>query len=206
LSGIPLSYEDNGKFVQGPAQAAPTGRAARGNVRRIPTRELLLENTRIGDVCRKLLRMCRHESPEDAKDLVQETWLKFIEKKRPVVNDEAYLKKMIKNLLSRLWRERHDREAALVALGKLLEQTGAAPGNHLAFLLPAEELEELLPKATELLPPRLRQAIELDTQGLSNEQIAVQLRIEITTVKKHLSRARARLKSIMLQEAEHADE
>jgi RNA polymerase sigma factor (sigma-70 family) len=175
-------------------------------VRRIPTRELLLENTRIGDVCRKLLRMCRHESPEDAKDLVQDTWLKFIEKKRQVVNEEAYLKKMIKNLISQLWRERHDREAALVALGKLLEQTGAASWNHLAFLLPAEELEELLPKAIELLPPRLRQAIELDTQGFSNEQIAVRLRIEVTTAKKHLWRARARLKSIMLQEAEHADE
>jgi DNA-directed RNA polymerase specialized sigma24 family protein len=143
-------------------------------VRRIPTRAALLENTRIGHECRKLLRMCRGENPDDAKDLVQETWLKFIEKRRQVAHEEAYLKKMVKNLLSRLWRERHEREAALVAL--------------------------------ELLPPRLRQAIELDTQGLSDEQIAVQLRIEITTVKKHLSRARARLASIMLQEAEHADE
>jgi RNA polymerase sigma factor (sigma-70 family) len=167
---------------------------------------LLLENTRIGDVCRKLVRMCRHENPEDAKDLVQETWLKFIDKRRQVANEEAYLKKMIKNLLSRLWRERHEREAALVALEKILEQTGEALPNNLPFPLAAEELEELLPKAIELLPPRLRQAIELDTQGLSDEQIAVQLRIEITTVKKHLSRARARLKSTLLQEAGHADE
>lgn len=175
-------------------------------MRRIPTRELLLENTRIGDVCRKLVRMCRHENPEDAKDLVQETWLKFIEKRRQVANEEAYLKKMIKNLLSRLWRERHEREAALVALEEILEQTAEALPNNLPFPLAAEELEEFLPKAIELLPPRLRQAIELDTQGLSDEQIAVQLRIEITTVKKHLSRARARLKSTMLQEAGHADE
>ncbi|MDB6159243.1 MAG: sigma factor [Gammaproteobacteria bacterium] len=175
-------------------------------MRRIPTRELLLENTRIGDVCRKLLRMCRGENPEDARDLVQETWLKFIEKRRQVANEEAYLKKMIKNLLARLWRERHEREAALVALEEILERTAEASRNNLPFALAAEEPEELLPKAIARLPPRLRQAIELDTQGLSDEQIAVQLRIEITTVKKHLSRARARLASIMLQEAEHADE
>jgi DNA-directed RNA polymerase specialized sigma24 family protein len=83
-------------------QAVPAGFSREGEREKNSTRELLLENTRIGDVCRKLVRMCRHENPEDAKDLVQETWVKIIEKRRQVAHEEAYLKKMIKNLLSRL--------------------------------------------------------------------------------------------------------
>jgi RNA polymerase sigma factor (sigma-70 family) len=79
-------------------------------------------------------------------------------------------------------------------------------GSNLAFTSAAEEPEEVLKKAIERLSPRLRTAIELDTRGLSDEQIATQLGIEITTAKKHLSRARARLKSILLREAEYADE
>jgi DNA-directed RNA polymerase specialized sigma24 family protein len=69
-------------------------------VRRITTRESLLENVRIGNVCRKLLRMCRGESSEDARDLVQEAYLRFLEARRkgPVANEEVYLKTVIKNL------------------------------------------------------------------------------------------------------------
>jgi RNA polymerase sigma factor (sigma-70 family) len=113
---------------------------------------------------------------------------------------------MIKNLLSGFWREKHERAAALCALQELLEQLAEAPRSNPPFPPTAEELEELLKKAVESLPPRLRSAIELDMRGFSGEQIAAQLGIEITTVKKHLSRARARLKSILLQEAQHADD
>ena len=173
------------------------------------TKTSLLENARIGDLCRKLLRMCRDENPEDAKDLVQETWLewlRYIEKPRQVANPEAYLKTVIKNIRFQFWREKHTRKEALLALEEVLEQTAEASLNDPSFLLAAEETRELLREAIEHLPPRLRQTVELDAQGLSNEQIAEQLGVEITTVKKHLSRARARLEEIMLQEAEHADE
>jgi RNA polymerase sigma factor (sigma-70 family) len=175
-------------------------------VRRIPTRASWVEDVRIGNVCRKLLRMCRGESSEDARDLVQETYLRFLEKRRQVANEEAYLKKMIKNRLPGFWREKHDRTAGLRALEELLGQLGEGSSNNPSVTPAAEELEELLKKAIDRLSPRLRAAIELDTQGLSDEQIAARLGVEPATVKKHLSRARARLKSIMLQEAEHADE
>ena len=177
-------------------------------MRRIPTRESLVENVRIGNVCRKLQRMCRGESSEDARDLVQEAYLRFLEARRkwPVSNEETYLKTVIKNLLPDFWRRKRERAAVLLGLKELLEQLDEEPGSKLAFTSAIEEPEEVLKKAIERLPPRLRSAIELDTRGLSDGQIAMQLGIEITTVKKHLSRARARLKSILLQEADYADD
>jgi RNA polymerase sigma factor (sigma-70 family) len=177
-------------------------------VRRIPTRASLVENVRIGNVCRKLLRVCRRgENPEDAWDLLQEAYVKFLEvtRKSPVANEEAYLKTVIRNIRSAMWRERRKREATLLALEELLEQPDEVSGGHPASGPSPEEQAEWLKKAIESLSPRLRETIELDMGGFSNEQIAGRLGIEMTTVKKHLSRARAHVELIMLQEAEHAD-
>ena len=92
-----------------------------------------------------------------------------------------------------------------IASRELLEQPQEASGSHPASAPSSEEQEERLKKAIESLSPRLREVLELDMAGLSNERIAVRLGIEITTVKKHLLRARAQVKLTMLQEAEHVD-
>jgi RNA polymerase sigma factor (sigma-70 family) len=176
-------------------------------VRRIPTRASLVEGVRIGNVCRKLLRKYLRENPEDAKDIMQEAYLRFLERRRksPVADEEAYLKTVIKNMFSRIWKQRRAQAAALLALEQLLEQPYEASGSHPASAPSSEEHEERLKKAIESLSPRLREVLELDMAGLSNERIAVRLGIEITTVKKHLLRARAQVKLTMLQEAEHVD-
>jgi RNA polymerase sigma factor (sigma-70 family) len=168
----------------------------------------LVENVRIGNVCRTLLRVCRRgENPEDAWDLLQEAYVKFLEVPRefPIANEEAYLKTVIRNIRSAMWRERRKREATLLALEELLEQPDEVSGGHPGSGPSPEEQAEWLKKAIESLSPRLRETIELDMGGFSNEQIAGRLGIEMTTVKKHLSRARAHVELIMLQEAEHAD-
>jgi RNA polymerase sigma factor (sigma-70 family) len=148
--------------------------------------------------------MCRGENPEDAKDLVQDTYLKFLSKQRQVSNEHAYLKKMIKNMLPGVWREKHERAAA-VPLEEALEQAGEGSHDDPSITVAEEEVQESLKRATQLLSPRLRAVIELETEGLSDKVIAQRLGVGVTTVKQHLYRARARLKEILLQEgASHA--
>lgn len=176
-------------------------------MRRIPTRAELVEGVRIGNVCRKLLRKYTRENPEDAKDFMQEAYLRFLEatRKSPVANEEAYLKTVIRNMFFRAWKERRAQAAALRALQQLLEQPQEDSGSHPASLPSSEEQEEWLKKAIESLSPRLREVMELNMAGLSNERIAVRLGIEIGTVQKHLLRARGQVRLTMLQEAEHVD-
>lgn len=150
--------------------------------------------------------MCRGENPEDAKDLVQDTYLKFLSKRRAVVNEDAYLKKMIKNMLPGMWRANHQRAAA-VPLEEALEEAGGNSNADPSITLAEEEIQESLKQATQLLSPRLRAVIELETEGLSDKVIAEQLGVGVATVKQHLYRARARLKEILLQgqEARYGD-
>jgi RNA polymerase sigma-70 factor (ECF subfamily) len=143
--------------------------------------------------------MCRGENPEDAKDLVQDTYLKFLSKRREVANEDAYLKKMIKNMLPGIWREKRQRAAA-VPLEDVLEQAGADSHGDPSVMVAEEEIQESLKQATRLLSPRLRAVIELETEGLSDKVIAERLGVGVATVKQHLYRARARLKEILLQE------
>jgi RNA polymerase sigma-70 factor (ECF subfamily) len=155
-----------------------------------------------------LLRICREENPEDAEDLVQEAYLRYLEAnhRSPVANEEGYLITVIRNLLPDFWSGRNQRTAASRAFKEILEQMDEESGIDAALSPDVEKQQELLRLAMERLPPSLLKAIELDMQGVPDAQIASQLGIAVTSVKKYLSRARARLKSIMLQEAEHADD
>jgi RNA polymerase sigma-70 factor (ECF subfamily) len=175
----------------------------RGYVRGKPTRPSLFENARITRNCQELLRMCRGENPEDAKDLVQDTYLKFLSRRREVVNEDAYLKKMIKNMLPGVWRAKHQRAAA-VPLEEALEEAGRNSQGDPSVTVAEEEIQESLKQAMQLLSPRLRAVIELETEGLSDKVIAARLGVGVATVKQHLYRARARLKEILLQGASHA--
>jgi len=168
----------------------------------------LFDNKRVRGICRKMLRVCSGESPEDAEDLVQESYLKYLEvnHRSPVANEEGYLITVIKNLLPDFWSRRNQRIALLRSFKAIVQQMDEESESDVALSPDVEKQEELLRRAMERLPPSLLKAIELDMQGVPDAEIARQLGIAVTSVKKYLSRARALLKSIMLQEAEHADE
>ena len=132
-------------------------------------------------------------NPDRADDLVQETLAKAIanrEKYRMGTNLHAWLVTILRNQYysegRRRWREVSDAEGTHAA--RLVEQPA-----HAARL---EMLEFLA--ALQVLPDDQREALVLvGASGLSYEEAAAVLGTRIGTVKSRVSRARARLETMM---------
>jgi RNA polymerase sigma-70 factor (ECF subfamily) len=128
-----------------------------------------------------------------ADDLVQETLAKAIanrDKYRMGTNLHAWLVTILRNQYysegRRRWREVSDADGTHSA--RLVEQPG-----HTAHL----ELREFM-AALQLLPDEQREALVLvGASGLSYEEAAQVLGTRVGTVKSRVSRARARLESLL---------
>lgn len=128
-----------------------------------------------------------------ADDLVQETLAKAIanrDKYRMGTNLHAWLVTILRNQYysegRRRWREVSDADGTHAA--RLVEQPG-----HTAHL----ELREFM-AALQLLPDEQREALVLvGASGLSYEEAAQALGTRVGTVKSRVSRARARLESLL---------
>jgi RNA polymerase sigma-70 factor (ECF subfamily) len=161
------------------------------------------EATRLGALFdahhQRLYRLARRltSTAEDARDLVQETFLRAARSARsipdgPAHHAEAWLVRVLVNLQRDEWRRRSTK--------KRIDPEGEA---HLARAEPTDVESALIAKtivwrALEQLDPRRRAAIVMyELEGVTIPAIAASLGVSAVTVRWHLSRGRKELAAII---------
>ena len=127
----------------------------------------------------------------DAADLAQATFLRVLAPQRMqgVQEPRAYLTTIARNLLINHVRRRAIEQAYLDALALMPEPVAPPPEVRLMFLERLVELDRRL----AALPAQARQAfllVQLD--GMGQQEVAAELGISLSTVKRHLARAALR--------------
>jgi RNA polymerase sigma-70 factor (ECF subfamily) len=155
------------------------------------------------------LRMTRN--PQDAEDLVQETYLKaykYYDKFTEGTNFKAWLFRILKNTFINNYRKRQQEppQNAFDEIEDVFESQVSAEGGS----IPSPEddalenvLDEDVQRALDGLPDEYRMVVILaDLEDFSYQEIAEILEIPVGTVMSRLYRARRRLESEMLKYAQ----
>ena len=127
----------------------------------------------------------------DAADLAQSTFLKLLcsQGGEPLQEPRAYLVTVARNLLLNQVRRRAIEQAYLDALSALPEPVAPPPEARLMVLETLVEIDRRLGR----LPALAKQAFLLaQIEGLSHGEIAAELGISVSTVKRHLAKAALR--------------
>lgn len=146
----------------------------------------------------------------DAEDITQEVFLKALTSLH-AFREESSLQTWLFRIATNLCRDlmrRRQRERGWFSLWRRTEEEQEGGGERLLDipdlegdperLLLREELGELLQRAIEGLPWRMREVLVLhDLEALSYEEIAEALGIPLGTVKSRLFHARARLREAL---------
>jgi RNA polymerase sigma-70 factor, ECF subfamily len=164
-----------------------------------------LVEERSGDIYALLFRLT--EDPEEARDLTQETFLQAfrnISGFRGEADLKTWLYRIAVNQARNRWRwwkrRRRDRTVSLDApaaegLEAPLSASIAAKGADPERLTLAREREGVLLAALSTLGRAYREVIVLrDIEGLSYEEVALALNLNVGTVKSRLSRGRLELR------------
>ncbi|ATQ67427.1 MULTISPECIES: RNA polymerase sigma factor [Methylosinus] len=140
----------------------------------------------------------RRVGPEDASDLLQETFVRALRRERfdTVEDPPAFLKQIAVNL-SRDLARRRESEARYFVAGEdaedIVDPTIAPDDLHEA----SERARRFL-AAVEALPPKCRQAFVLRRfEDLSHDEIAARLGVTRNMVEKHLRLALERLRAAL---------
>jgi RNA polymerase sigma factor (sigma-70 family) len=142
----------------------------------------------------RLYRLARRlaTTPEEARDLVQETFLRVVKAPKSVPSgpaaEEAWLVRILVNLSRDQWRRRSSRRR----LGALhqAESWTLASGNPESALI----AQATVWRALQMLAPRRRATIVLhELEGVGIAQIARLLGVSLVTVRWHLARGRREL-------------
>lgn len=141
------------------------------------------------------LRLCQFankflNNPEEAKEVVQETFISLWEK-RDIIDPEesllSYLFKIIQNKCVNKLRHKQveDRYAEVFRL-VYIEHGDISPAESLFAL----ELDESINRIVAGLPPQCRKVFELSRyDGLRYSEIATAMNISVKTVEAHISKA-----------------
>lgn len=127
----------------------------------------------------------------DAADLAQSTFLKVLGAKGldQLQEPRAYLTTIARNLLINQVRRRAIEQAYLDALAAMPEPVAPPPEVRLMVLETLVEIDRRLGR----LPALAKQAFLLaQLEGLSHGEIAAELGISVSTVKRHLAKAAMR--------------
>ncbi len=127
----------------------------------------------------------------DAADLAQSTFLKVLGAKGldQLQEPRAYLTTIARNLLINQVRRRAIEQAYLEALAAMPEPVAPPPEVRLMVLETLVEIDRRLGR----LPALAKQAFLLaQLEGLSHGEIAAELGISVSTVKRHLAKAAMR--------------
>ena len=157
-----------------------------------------------GDIYAVLFRIT--ESPEDAADLTQETFLSALRSIKSF-RGESELKTWLTRIAInhsrnrfRWWKRR--KKDATISLDSPVGDTDNSVGDSIAGegesaeeVVLRQERERALRKALTQLPEHYREAIVLcDIEGYSYDEIAAALEINIGTVKSRIARGREELR------------
>jgi RNA polymerase sigma-70 factor, ECF subfamily len=154
---------------------------------------------------RKIFRLARHitQSPEDAEDILQETFLKAYEHLRDFQGNSKFYTWLVRIAVNQsLMKLRKRKSDASVSIDDPFDTGEENLTREIAAWDPnpeqtysQEEIREILEKAIESLPPAFRTVFSLrDIEGLSTEETATLLNLSIPAVKSRLLRARLRLR------------
>lgn len=127
----------------------------------------------------------------DAADLAQSTFVKVLcaRQQAPLQEPRAYLTTIARHLLINQVRRRAIEQAYLDALAAMPESVAPPPEARLMLLETLVEIDRRL----GTLPALAKQAFLLvQLEELSHGQVAAQLGISISTVKRHLAKAAMR--------------
>ena len=163
---------------------------------------------------RTALRMARH--PEDAEDLVQETFLRairFIDKFKPGTNLKAWLFKILTNIFINRYRKAAREpdvdyldDTEEFYLYRNVREAGSPPLSKSAEEAALDQLgQESIIKAIEGLPEPYRLAVILvDVEGFSYKEIAEMTASKLGTVMSRIARARKMLQRLLWDEVQAA--
>lgn len=134
------------------------------------------------------------KSPELAKDLAQETFMKVWHQRaqlKDVTNFRAYLNVLSRNLaIDHLRKKVFTVENEDYLLHYFQEETMASTGDA-----EYKELEQILHEAVNELPPQMQQVFRLSRyEGLSHAEIAARMNITPVTSKSYMVRALAAIR------------
>ncbi len=135
-------------------------------------------------------------NPDEARDLVQDTFLRAAQSLASVPADElkarAWLIRVLVNIRRDHWRKRAVRQRA----APLLQPD--APGPHQSNAESALIAKRAVRDALDALPPRRRAIVVFaEIDGLTPAEIATILGLAVMTVRWHLSMARRELKRLL---------
>jgi RNA polymerase sigma-70 factor (ECF subfamily) len=152
-----------------------------------------------------IFRLARHitQNPEDAEDVLQETFLKAYEHLEDFQGNSKFYTWLVRIAVNQsLMKLRKRKSDASVSLDDPYDTGEETVTREIAVWDPnpeltysREEIRGILEKAIDSLPPTFRAVFALrDIEGLSTEETATALNLSIPAVKSRLLRARLRLR------------
>ncbi len=153
----------------------------------------------------KIFRLARHitQNPEDAEDVLQETFLKAYEHLDNFQGNSKFYTWLVRIAVNQALMKLRKRKAdASVSLDEPFDTGEETVTREIAVWDPnpeltysREEIREILARAIESLPPTFRAVFALrDIEGMSTEETAAMLNLSVPAVKSRLLRARLRLR------------
>ncbi|MGE5567907.1 MAG: sigma-70 family RNA polymerase sigma factor [Rhodospirillales bacterium] len=152
-----------------------------------------------------IFRLARHitQNPEDAEDVLQETFLKAYEHLEDFQGNSKFYTWLVRIAVNQsLMKLRKRKSDASVSLDEPFDTGEENLTREIAVWDPnpeliysREEIRAILEKAVESLPPAFRAVFALrDIEELSTEETAAILNLSVPAVKSRLLRARLRLR------------
>mgnify|MGYP005837947599 CR=1 FL=1 len=153
----------------------------------------------------KIFRLARHitQNPEDAEDVLQETFLKAYEHLEDFQGNSKFHTWLVRIAVNQaLMKLRKRKTDSTVSLDEPIDTGEETVTREIAVWDPnpeltysREEIRAILQNAIDSLPPAFRAVFALrDIEGLSTEETAAMLNLTIPAVKSRLLRARLRLR------------
>jgi RNA polymerase sigma-70 factor (family 1) len=145
----------------------------------------------------KLYRLSLHvlENEEDAKDVLQDALIKLWDQRAKLValeSVEAWCMRVVRNLsLDKIKSRKYRMTSDVTEIQERIPTLKSTPLEHAEQMELRKRIHELVMQ----LPERFRRIFELrDMDGLSYQEIAEVLDIEVSEVKTNLHRARKQLR------------
>lgn len=153
----------------------------------------------------RIFRLARHitQNPEDAEDVLQETFLKAYEHLEDFQGNSKFYTWLVRIAVNQaLMKLRKRKTDSTVSLDEPIDTGEETVTREIAVWDPnpeltysREEIRAILQNAIDSLPPAFRAVFALrDIEGLSTEETATMLNLTIPAVKSRLLRARLRLR------------